>query len=173
MLLAIQIIIVFILLCITWQDFKDRMVYWIMFPIVSALFFLSNIMTTSLAVIIPIILFNLIFTCIQIGLVTLYFSLKAKQFINITTNYLGWGDLLFLFSLCFLFSPANFIAFYLISLIATLLREVVLNFILNKKVHTIPLAGIQSFLVSVIFCINTFCWCIPLTSDETLLNFLF
>lgn len=84
--------------------------------------------------------FNLGFISIQLIGLTLYFSIKHRQWINITQQYLGWGDIWFFFALSPLFSPVQFVFFFIGSLIVTLLIVFLYNQLV-RPIPTIPLAA--------------------------------
>lgn len=90
------------------------------------------------------ILINFAIVILNYGLLTLYFSFRNGRLINISNEYLGTGDIVFLISVSFLFSPLNFVIFLLVSLIFTLSAWI--PFI--KSTKTIPLAGLQALFLS-------------------------
>ncbi len=90
---------------------------------------------------------NLCIISVNYGILTLYFSLKNRRLINLGTDYLGIGDLIFLIAVSFLFSPLNFVCFILLSLFFTLLYTLFAKLILPGKFKTIPLAGLQSMFL--------------------------
>ena len=101
------------------------------------------------------ILINLAFIFLQLLFLTIYFSIRQKQVIDITKAYLGWGDILFWIALSFLFSPLNFFSFYFISMLLSLISALVIRGI-RKEASTIPLAGIQAFVLVFVLVINFF-----------------
>jgi len=88
---------------------------------------------------------NSLFVGIQMGLITLYFSLRSKKPVNIFRDHLGMGDLLFFAVLVFCFSPVNFILFIILSGILVLLF-----YLRSKKEVLIPLAGCLAFFLVII-----------------------
>jgi hypothetical protein len=96
-------------------------------------------------------LYNLSFLFLQGVLLVSYFVVKHRGWVNITDQYLGWGDVLFLLAMLPIFSLPVFILFYLSSLIITVLFVVMLQLV-YKRILFIPLAGIQSLcLVAALF----------------------
>lgn len=93
--------------------------------------------------------FNMLFLILQYALLTIYFSIKHRQFINITKSYLGLGDVLFLVCCTGVFSPINFVVFYLLSTIVVILIHIVSQFFvkINPK---IPLAGMQALTLIIV-----------------------
>lgn len=115
---------------------------------------------------------NIGFTGLLLLLVSVYFSVKHRQIINITKGLLGWGDVLFLLSIAFYLSFLNFIVFYVASLLMVLLLWVIRFILFRKKQEQIPLAGLQAILFVVCLLLD---WCCPrmdLTSDYWLIHYL-
>lgn len=148
--------ILILLLVILYQDLKYRSVLWIIFPLLTGIFLYTNYIAIPVNEIMENFLLNVGFLLIQLMSITLYFSLKSKRFIWVPDNYLGWGDIVFLFSLSFLFSPINYILFFIISLIFA----VPVFWIIKKYQHeeisvSVPLAGIQAGFLIILFIINS------------------
>ena len=91
--------------------------------------------------------YDFLFIGIQLLLLWLYFSMKNKRFINITHQYLGLGDILFLMAITFYLSPVNYVLFYIGSLIVVLLYTLTQQVLLKKVNPQIPLAGLQALLL--------------------------
>ena len=105
--IVLKIIIITVFLIIFLQDFKDRLVYWFLYPLIGItayliqLIFISNlsiIMNTAIN-------FLLIFIMLTVGFLYSKFVMK-KKFIN---EAIGIGDLLLMLFLCFAFSTVPFI----------------------------------------------------------------
>jgi membrane protein CcdC involved in cytochrome C biogenesis len=80
--------------------------------------------------------------------------MKYKKLVNINDEQIGIGDIAFLITIAFLFSPVNFILFLLLSLTFSLLFVMTSRFILPNKFKTIPLAGLQAvFLLGLLITI--------------------
>lgn len=173
--LIIQISIIFILLAIFIQDLKSRTVYWFWFPLLVCLFVIEgrfvhhqsvNMQWQSAST-------DLLFIGVQLLLVTLYFSIKHKQWVNISRELLGWGDILFLVSMAFYLSILNYLLFYISSLL------IICAFVLIKRVFSvknnqqIPLAGLQALILIVFLVVQLLDKTIDLTSDNWLLHYLY
>lgn len=139
--LYLNIAIFISLLGIIWEDFHQRLVHigWLLSFILLAA--VASILENGEWIIQDWWLTNAIFLLFQMIVLTLYFSVKNKTFTNITTNYLGWGDIVFFIGLIFLMPPITFIWFYTLSLIIVLIGFIFSQKILNLKIKTIPLAG--------------------------------
>ena len=105
-------------------------------------------------------------------LLTIYMSIKNKKIKNIINTYLGIGDVLFFITLTVAFSPVNFIAFYILSLIVTLLFYVFYNAILRNTSSQIPLAGMQSICLIIVLLYSQFLKDFNFYNDDYLVGFL-
>ena len=148
---------------VIYQDFKDRAVWWVVFPLAAAAAVWSASSTRYYEVWWMESLINSLFLAVQFMVLTLYFSIKFRKPVWIFDEFIGWGDVLFLFVLALLLSPVNFILFYWSSIIFTLVIAAVY---LNKRNKNIPLAGIQAALFLVILAGDQFLQNISLTSDH-------
>lgn len=140
----------FPLLFIIYEDFKYRAIHWIWL----ALF------TILILVLLPFNFLNVTFNLFLIGVqllgVTIYFSLKSRKWINITKDFLGIGDILFFLPLCLLFTPENFIWFFISSLIFTLIGYLTQQNISPQKNKTIPLAAWMSIALIIVFTLSIY-----------------
>lgn len=169
----LKILIIVTLLVVFVQDIKSRSVYWFLFPALMGLFISVRLLRQGLFIEIwqPVLL-NMTFLILQLLIVSVYFSIKNKHWINITTGLLGWGDILLLLSIACYLSVLNFLFFYMISLTGVLVIWLIWQLIAKQKNKQIPLAGIQSLIFAVF--LATGWWCIPvnLTSDDWLLRLI-
>lgn len=140
------IIFCILLAVVSYQDFKDRAIDWFL-PILligNALLLhfqlLSGFQWTY-------IFANLAIVFIQLFVLFIYFSIKSGNITNIVNRQLGLGDILFFIPLAALFSPLHFIAFFVVSLMLTLLSVVLLRFIKKIDNTRIPLAGAMSLVL--------------------------
>nr|WP_157247375.1 hypothetical protein [Pedobacter panaciterrae] len=97
--------------------------------------------------------YGLLFLTAQLFVLSIYFSARHKKIINITDNYLGWGDVLFLIAIPFYLSPVNYVLFYIVSLILVLLYAITTAKITTNNKH-IPLAGLQAALLGIAMIID-------------------
>jgi hypothetical protein len=170
----IRLPMMMLLAAVTVQDLKSRAVYWFWFPLLTALFItdLKMYHEQSLAEICQVAMINIGFVAVQLLLVSVYFSVKHRRWVNITNELLGWGDVLLLLSLSCYFSTLNYIFFYVFSLIIVLCIFITRSFI-KKSYEHIPLAGLQALLV--IVCIIA-SWCYPkidITNDDWLQHLIY
>jgi len=155
--LFVRIAILALLALVFAQDMRSRAVYWLLFPVLTALF----IVLTGFSVVAVI---NIVFLLVQFLLVSAYFSIKKRRWVNVMKGLLGWGDMLFLLSIAFYLSVLNFIFFYIASLLFVLLFA--------ARYKHIPLAGLQALLFAVL--LTTDWWIKPfnLTNDDWLLRLI-
>lgn len=123
------------LVLVIYEDFTSRSIhwYWIALMILLALF--------ASPWQVPYLLVNLLLVVFQLALLTLYFSFKHGKVVNILDRYLGLGDVLFLIPMGILFSPGNFISFFMLSLMLSLASHLMLQVCFLPGPKTIPLAG--------------------------------
>lgn len=130
-----------IFLIIIYQDFKERAISaWtlpLIFIIGICLAWSNNLWQLWF------LYFNVIFIGIQLLGVSFYFSLKQREWINITQRYLGIGDIGFFIAITPLFAPVHFCLFFIGALILILLGAGAYHLSI-KKLKTIPLAGAMS-----------------------------
>ena len=81
-------------------------------------------------------------------MITVYFSVKERTFVNIINTKIGIGDVLFFIACAFIFSLPNFILFFTFSLLASALIVALFQKSIGKQ--NIPLAGIMSVFLGLI-----------------------
>lgn len=171
MLLKILVFIVLFLIFI--QDFKSRAVYWVVFPILLALLgIIRYTMYYSFSGIWMPALLNIGFLTLQIALLSVYFSIKNKRFINISDGLLGLGDILFLLSITVYPSVLSFLFFYIVSLVLVLLTWLLWQSSSVKTRKEIPLAGMQALIFIVFLSCDWWLKLVNLTDDTWLLNLI-
>jgi hypothetical protein len=92
---------------------------------------------------------NVLLISLQLGLTTLYFSIRRKKMIHLFNTYLGLGDVLFFLVTVFCFSPLNLMVFMILSGLIILLVYLPLN-----KGALIPLAGCLSIFLGIILVLS-------------------
>lgn len=171
--LLLNLIILAILLLIFAQDLKSRSVHWIAFLILTALFIAARLLQhTKFVVIGTNALISTGFLIVQLLLVTAYFSLKYKRWINITVQLLGWGDIMFINSITFYLSISNFLFFYIGSLLLALFTWLCWQAVSDNSNRHIPLAGLQAFMFALFLTGDWWLFHLDVTNDHWLLNFL-
>jgi hypothetical protein len=137
--LVIKLLLIVLLLTIAYQDIKERLVYWFLFPLlgmtVGVLFYTKTLPELFLVS----TLLNLIVVCLFYLVIVLHsFFILKKSFRQV----IGMGDLLMFFFLIFTFSSVSF----LITFISAIFFSYILHLLLKKnlKNKTVPLAGYMS-----------------------------
>ncbi len=100
-------------------------------------------------------------------LLTLYFSIKEKKLVNLFSQYLGLGDMLFFIVTGFYFDIISYILFFIASLFISLLLTPIIFKFQGKENH-IPLAGLQSVCFTLYITLDYF----KLFSFKEFLNIL-
>ena len=145
----IKLIIFGSLSLICYQDLKERMVWWFLFP----LFGLSASLLHFFKSIQPVFFYDLMinFSGLLIILLTAYLYSRFKLKVNFLKKAFGLGDILFFAGLCLAFPALSFIILFPLCLIFSL----ALHLVLSKKDETVPLAGYSSIFL---ICIYTIKW---------------
>lgn len=155
-----------------WQDLRDRAVSIIIFPLLLLCFAGAGLSTKAFGAIIWMPFVNLIFLLIQAGFLYGYFWISRGRQIKVLGSILGWGDVLFWLVTCVVFSPANYILFFLGSLIFSLLLHWVLRFSLAESDKSkVPLAGHQALFLLFLL---VWQWCTPhldFYSDDLIMGY--
>jgi len=149
----LQILILVCLAFICYQDLLYRAVYWWCFPVLAILFGVLKYNILGIEQVLTDAAYGLLFLSGQLFVLWIYFSAKHKKLINITDNYLGWGDVLFLIAVPFYLSLVNYMLFYVLSLILVLLYALTTAKLITNNKH-IPLAGLQAALLGVAMIID-------------------
>ena len=121
------------------------------FLLPAAIFILSCLLVeVNVETIGMIIAYNCLFLSLTFGLMFLYISFKNKSFLNPFKNYFGLGDLLILVAVAPLFLLQQYILFFIVSMIFSILLHLSLLRFLKEK--TVPLAGYISLLLIMTTC---------------------
>ena len=163
----------FMLLCLIpliWEDLKSREISLIWFLILS-------LVTLVLAYLQPIpefwkqLLLNISFILLQFILLSCYFSIKNKRWLWVTQVGFGGGDIFLLVILLFFFPFLNYLLFYVISLLWTLLLCGLFVLFSQRKIVKLPLAGLQALLLALLI-IMELVFHVDIRSEDWLLNHL-
>jgi hypothetical protein len=101
-----------------------------------------------------IIVYNTTFFLFTITVLTIYMSIKNKQFLNPFQNYFGLGDLLFYIAITPLFLLQKYVLFFILSMIFAIIMQLSLKKIIKQQ--TVPLAGFSALLLFIIFVKDSF-----------------
>jgi hypothetical protein len=142
--MAFYLLFVLLLLYLTYQDWKNRSVYWIIFPVL----FVLNLYLNYIPTVYIDFLLNISIVLLQLTSIIIYLKIKGLRLSELFSKYFGFGDLLFLVVLSLSFKVDTFLIFNIVSLVFAIL------FSLMLKLKSIPFAGIQSFFLSVYIIYN-------------------
>lgn len=135
---------------ITFQDFKEREVSWILFPIMGSLLAFLYLNATTFA---QYSLFTLTNLLVVSGILLILFlytkHIARKGFLNVS---FGLGDLLFFYAFALGFPTLTFIVLFASSILFSLI--VFLFSKGEKEKETIPLAGLMGFFLIGVFLIS-------------------
>jgi hypothetical protein len=125
-----------------YQDFRFRAISWIVFPLLACLNFLVTWIGFGIIHAVENTLYSSCFIILQLSLVSAYYSIKHGKFILIINEFIGLGDILFLFSITPLFPFTLFVLFLILALSLILLiygNKTLFN--KNTKIP-VPMAGL-------------------------------
>jgi len=137
---------------ICYQDFKERLVYWFLFPLLGIALASIFFQHAAPSFFLLSLLTNIVLVTLVLGLLYMYsrFMLK-KPFIN---HSLGLGDILFFYALAVGFPPVTFIILFVGAVFFSLFSYLVLKKRLRD--NTVPLAGFMGFYLMMIICSSFF-----------------
>lgn len=165
--ILLQIIILICLAFIFYQDMRYRAVYWICFPVLAVMLLALKYSLAGFSEGLTDAGYGLLFLLIQLFFLWIYFSLKKKKIVNIASDYLGWGDILFLIAITFYLSPGNYVLFYISSLILVLIYAICGGYLQEKEENKhIPLAGLQAGLLGLLMVTDYLLQAFALYSDS-------
>jgi len=170
--MVLKILIISNLLFIFFQDMRYRAVYWLAFPVLALLLAFSAVAKTGIYDILYSSSLNISFLVLQFLLVSIYFTFRNNSWVNLTSEYLGWGDILFLLCVAVYLSPGNYLLFYTFSLVVILPIAVFKQKFNYPKLVLVPLAGMQAFLLAGVLIFDWQSKLIDLSSDSWILKCL-
>jgi hypothetical protein len=147
----LKLILVIVFAFVLYQDFKSRLVYWFLYPIIGVLAFAIQLQNLPVSIALTNLGFNLLFVVLILLVSTLYIKFRNLDF----KNTIGIGDILFFLFIAGTFSIVSFLILFVFSLVFSLILHIVLN---NKKEQTtVPLAGYMSLFFGVVYAVS-FCF---------------
>ncbi len=153
MILAFTLCALFILFCIAFQDFKERKVYWFLFPLLGLSLSVLYINTVTVAEIfgLSILLNILIVSLVLLSIFLVTKLLFKKPFLD---HSFGLGDLLFFYAMALGFPTITFIVLFANALLFALFFFLVVK--KYQKIKTVPLAGLMSIFLFLVLSISIF-----------------
>ena len=167
--LFLKIITIVVLVQLVVQDLRSRSVYWFLFPLLVIFLISIRVRYETWSQLEQPTLINICFLLLQLTILTAYFSLKNRKWINLSKQLLGSGDIFFLLSIAFYLSVLNYLFFYITSLIVILSSWLIFQIKKEKKSRYIPLAGLQALLFAVFLALDWWYKPFGLTNDRWLL----
>lgn len=147
MTLVLLVILISLLAVVVFQDFKNRAISWFLIPLLFIGFIGYAILTIETGELLTYFGINLYIVFSSLLGATLIISIKNKKLTNIINTYLGLGDVLFFVVLTTVFSPINFILFFIGSIFITSIVYGGIALFNRKKQILTPLAGAMSVLL--------------------------
>lgn len=143
-----------VLVCalIAFQDFKERMVSWILFPVVGLLLGFLYIWNTSFEQFYPFVFTNMLLISGIVLFLFLYTKYIARmEFLNVS---FGLGDLLFFYAFALGFPTMTFLILFVGSILFSLAVFLITKG--KQENETIPLAGLMGFFLIVVLIASFF-----------------
>jgi len=151
-----MILICTLLFAIAAQDFKERAVVSILFPVLFFLIGIYVVLKNGLQITLLQTVLNLVLILFFSVSLFLIYGIREKSFKRIINKKLGMGDLVFWASVTPLFSVLNFVLWFISSLVFTLIAYLCFTLIYKQKKDEfkIPLAGFQALFLAAMLIIN-------------------
>ncbi|WP_156309120.1 hypothetical protein [Sphingobacterium endophyticum] len=149
------------------EDFRNRMVHLAWYILLMIGILGCSLKRIDFNAFIENTILCLAFIAFLMLLLTLYFSIKDKKLVNLFSQYLGLGDMLFFIVTGFYFDIISYILFFIASLLISLLLTPIIFKFQGKENH-IPLAGLQSVCFALYITLDYF----QLFSFKEFLNIL-
>ena len=150
--ILIKGLLIITFLVIFWQDTKDRLVYWFLYPLLGCL--ASGIQVLQIGYISTLInsLINLIFIFLLISVAFIYSKVIMKRpFVN---ESIGLGDILIFVFLCFTFATVAFFILFVFALLFSLMLHLYFK---KKSIHNnVPLAGYIAVFFAAVYTVSFF-----------------
>ena len=150
MIITTQIIVLLVLGLIAYQDVRERMVHWILFPALAlamGYLYSERIGIHQYALL---VFANLLLVTSIISILYLYTKyLRGMEFLNVS---FGLGDLLFFLAFALGFPTLTFLVLFTSSIIFSLSIFLVMKKINIEK--NAPLAGLMSFYLIIVYMIS-------------------
>lgn len=141
----LKILLIIVFAIVLYQDFKTRLVYWFLYPIIGVLAFAIQLYNVPSEIAFFNLGVNLLFVSLILGVSFLYTRFRNLNF----KNTIGIGDVLFFIFISGTFSIVSFFVLFVFALLFSLILHFVLR---NKKEYkTVPLAGYMSLFFGVVY----------------------
>lgn len=132
---------------IAYQDFTERAIFWFLPIGLFVVQFYSSFDYFCFYDQWFSLWFNLAFIVIQFLGVFVFLSARRKKLVHLVGVYIGAGDVLFAMSTVASYSAVNFILYNVVSTCFSLIVVLLYWLFLNKKMTTVPYAGLFSVVM--------------------------
>lgn len=157
---------------IIWQDFTQREIFWLLLPVLLIGILINGLQKLNMVEYLYYIMINGLILFVLIGVLLLYYWVKEKSINNFVGKTIGLGDLLVFVTLCFGFSPINFVVFFLIGLFLTLIFHLINTSINSRANKQIPLAGYLALFLIILSLLQFPLKAVDLYNDQYLFDLL-
>ncbi|MFQ6601763.1 hypothetical protein [Flavobacterium sp. C3NV] len=141
----LKLLLISVFAIVLYQDFKDRLVYWFLYPIIGVLSFVIQLYNVPTTIAFFNLGVNLLFITLILGISFLYTRFRNLNF----ANAIGIGDILFFVFVSGTFSIVSFFVLFVFALLfSIILQQVLIN---KEKDQTVPLAGYMSLFFGVVY----------------------
>lgn len=152
MILGLHIAVIGLCGLIAVQDFKERMVTWVLFPLLGLALAGSYLNQVSWVQYYPVVALNILLISLVVLILFLYTQYIArKAFLNVS---FGLGDLLFFYALALGFPTLTFLVVFALSILFALGTFLVLN--RKGQQETVPLAGLMGVFLCLVVLLSLF-----------------
>ncbi len=138
------------LVAIIVQDYTHFAISWGWLPIIAGIGIYMGLQVLSPRLLLADYLFSIFFIGMQFFVMTLWYSLKSKKWVNVSKEMIGWGDILFFLVIVFSFSFSHYLLFFVFSLLLVALVYGIKQKINPQTEKRIPLAGALAGLFLVV-----------------------
>jgi hypothetical protein len=147
--LIVKLLLAFVLICIVFQDLKERKVTFLLFILLALTVAYLHYIKVEPSVFMITIIFNIALVMVLFFIMRVYSNLKLKKDLDET---FGLGDGLFFIAFATAFPTYIFLVLFSFSLIFSGL----LFYMFRKKLtdNTVPLAGLQALFLLGVFSLN-------------------
>lgn len=149
----LNLLLVTLLFTVLYQDCKDRLVFWFLYPMIGILVFVIQLSFVSLYPAIVNISLNLVFVFFLLSVSYIYSKIRMQK--HEMKAIIGIGDVLFFVFISFSFATISFLILFIFSLIFALLLHLVLK--QKQADKSVPLAGYMSFFFGITYTMSFFC----------------
>lgn len=141
----LKLLLIIVFAIVLYQDFKNRLVYWFLYPIIGILAFAIQLCNVPSTIAFFNLGVNLLFITIILGSSFLYTRFRNLNF----TDAIGMGDILFFVFVSGAFSIISFFVLFVFALLfSIILHQVLMN---KKEDQTVPLAGYMALFFGVVY----------------------